>query len=156
VLRSSGSPTMSTQVPAPLYAYSHISGFRPINTEPGKMASGKSGSSGLMNKVDRLLHPRSTTQSSPKSIDSTTADNPETSSTTVDESRSEKHSDQITLRILTWNIWFESLFKKQRTSALIATIESLNPLPDVCCFQECTAGFELQLQRIAGGGRRGR
>jgi endonuclease/exonuclease/phosphatase family metal-dependent hydrolase len=36
--------------------------------------------------------------------------------------------------------------KHQRTAALISTIKSLNPLPDVCCFQECTGGFELQLQ----------
>ena len=80
------------------------------------------------------------------STDSTAGKNPETVSITVHESQSEGTSNPVSLRILTWNIWFENLFKRQRTSALIATIKSLNPIPDVCCFQECTSGFELQLE----------
>lgn len=134
---------MSTRVPAPLYAHSRIFGFRPIDTEPDEAASKKPGS-GLVDKIDRLLHPKPTAQRSPG--DSSTTDNSENTSTATNESQSEGPTDPIALRILTWNIWFENLFKQQRTSGLISTIKSLNPLPDVCCFQECTAGFELQLQ----------
>lgn len=134
---------MSTRVPAPLYTYSPAHGFRSIDSEPEGSASKKSGS-GLMNKLGRLLHPRPATQPSP--TNSTVAESPENSSTITDESRPEESPDPIALRILTWNIWFENSLKEQRTSALIRTIKSLNPLPDVCCFQECTKGFESQLQ----------
>jgi len=137
---------MSARVPAPLYSYSPISGFRPINPEPEEPTSKEPGS-GLMNRIDRFLHRRLPTQPSPPSTDSTAAENYQNpSATTESESQSEGPSNPIQLRILTWNIWFENLLKRQRTSALIATIKSLDPLPDVCCFQECTAGFELQLQ----------
>jgi len=97
-----------------------------------------------MNKLDFILHPKPAVQ--PSSGGSSTADNSENTSTATNESQSKGPADPIALRILTWNIWFENLCKQQRTSGLIATIKSLNPLPDVCCFQECTAGFELQLQ----------
>lgn len=90
-----------------------------------------------------LFHRGSTSSTS---TDSTAANKPENTSITVNESQSGETSDPVSLRILTWNIWFESLFKEERTTALIATIKSLNPLPDVCCFQECTSGFELQLE----------
>jgi hypothetical protein len=136
---------MSVRVPAPLYAHSHVSGFRPIDIGLEESTPQKPGS-GLMNKLDRLLHPepRSTTQSSD---DSTVAENPENTSSAANTFQSSDGSpDPIALRILTWNIWFDTRYKQQRTSALIATIKSLSPLPDVCCFQECTAGFELQLQ----------
>ena len=93
-----------------------------------------------MNKLGRLIHP--TTQPSP--ADSIVAENPENTST---ESQPEEPPEPIVLRILTWNIWFETSLKQQRTSGLIATIKSLDPLPDICCFQECTAGFESQLQQ---------
>ena len=93
-----------------------------------------------MGKLDRLLHRGSA--SSPTSTDSTATKSP---SITVNESHTEGTSDPILLRILTWNIWFETLFKQQRTPGLIATIKALDPLPDVCCFQECTNGFELLL-----------
>jgi hypothetical protein len=126
---------MSAQVPAPLYAYFPISGFRPINPGPGKPTSEKS-EGGLMS----LFHRGS---ASSTSTDSTTAKDTEI---TVNESQSAETSDPISLRVLTWNIWFENFFKQQRTAALIATIKSLSPLPDVCCFQECTSGFELQLE----------
>ncbi|KAF9644180.1 hypothetical protein BDM02DRAFT_3190850 [Thelephora ganbajun] len=136
---------MSTQVSAPLYTYSRISGFRPINPDPQEPTSQKP-ESGLINKLDRLLHRKSATQSSLTPTHPTPAKNPENASATANESQPEEPSDPISLRILTWNIWFENLLKQQRTSVLIATIKSLNPLPDVCCFQECTEGFELQLQ----------
>jgi hypothetical protein len=135
--------TMSTRVPAPLYAYSRGSGFHPIDQEPEESTSKKSGS-GLMNKLDRLLRPSPGTQSPP--IDSTVAEDPGNASTSIKGVQSEASPHPIALRILTWNIWFEVLFKAQRTSVLVATIKSLNPLPDVCCFQECTPNFELQLQ----------
>lgn len=144
--RSAMIPTMSTQVPTPLYVYSRISGFRPIGPVPEEPRSEKSGSR-LLSKLDRLLHRRPATQSSPTSTDSTTAKSSEIASAVVkSESQSKESSSPILLRILTWNIWFENLLKKQRTSALIALVKSLDPLPDVCCFQECTVGFELQLQ----------
>ena len=134
---------MPTQVPAPLYAYSRVSGFRPISQEPEEPTPKKSGS-GLMDKLDQLLRRTPpATQSPPTSTDSTAAKDSESAPVVV---KSKSPSGPIPLRILTWNIWFENLLKQQRTSALIATIKSLDPLPDVCCFQECTAGFELQLQ----------
>jgi hypothetical protein len=97
-----------------------------------------------MNKLDLLFHPKPAAQPFPGGSSAT--DNSENASTATDEPQSEGTADPISLRILTWNIWFENLLKQQRTSGLIATVKSLNPLPDVCCFQECTAGFELQLQ----------
>lgn len=134
---------MSTQVPAPLYAYSRVSGFHPIDQEPKEAAPRKSGNK-LMNKLDRLLHlPGPAIQSSPSSTNPTPTTDSASTSAAV---KFKASSGPISLRILTWNIWFENLLKQQRTSALIATIKSLDPLPDVCCFQECTAGFELQLQ----------
>ena len=134
---------MSTQVPAPLYAYSSDSGFSPIDVEPEESTSKKSGS-GLMNKLDRLFNPRSTVQ--PSSIDPTGGDGTGNITAGTNESQPEESPDPLSFRILTWNIWFETLYKEERTTALIETIKSLNPLPDVCCFQECTAGFERQLQ----------
>ena len=134
---------MSTRVPAPLYAHSRTSGFLPINPELGEPTSTKTSEGGLINKLDRLLHRGSV---SPTPTDLTTAKNPENASITVNEPRSEETSDPVSLRVLTWNIWFENLLNQQRTSALIATIKSLNPLPDICCFQECTSRFELQLK----------
>jgi len=95
-----------------------------------------------MNKLGRLLR----RGSSILPTDSSTIKNPENLSPAVNESQPEEPSDPISLRILTWNIWFEILLRQQRTSALIATIKSLTPLPDVCCFQECTGGFEQQLE----------
>ena len=47
------------------------------------------------------------------------------------------------LRMLSWIVWFERLSKE--TSAPIATIRSLEPLPGICFFQECTGSFKLQL-----------
>ena len=91
-----------------------------------------------------LFHRGSTSSTS---TSSTAANKPENTSIAFNESQSGESSDPVSLRILTWNIWFESLFKEERTSALIATIKSLNPLPDICCFQECTSGFELQLEK---------
>ena len=128
---------MSTQVPAPLYVHSGVSGFRPIDAEPEEPTS-KESKGGLNKPTDQL--PVSTT-------DPTVTINPEgVSAAAESESQSGESSGPIPLRILTWNIWFEVLFKEERTSALIATIKSLDPLPGVCCFQECTAEFELQLQ----------
>ena len=145
--RASTSPlglsTMSTRVPAPLYAHSRTSGFLPINPESGEPTS-KTSKGGLIGRLDRLLHRGS---APPTCTDSATAKNTENASITVNESQSEETSDLVSLRVLTWNIWFENLLNKQRTSALIATIKSLNPLPDVCCFQECTSRFELQLEK---------
>jgi len=132
---------MSAHVPAPLYAYSRISGFRPIDPEPKEPTSKKYGG-GLVGKLDRLLHRTSATHIPPHPSTRPPLKDP----ATANEHRSDGSRDPIPLRILTWNIWFENLLKKQRTSALIATVKSLNPLPDVCCFQECTAGFELQLE----------
>ena len=137
--------TMSTQVPAPLYAYSRTSGFRPIDLEPaGLKSTPKKSEGGRVNKLERLVHRGPS--SSPTSTDSTATKDTENAPITVSESRSEGALDKIPLRILTWNVWFENLLKQQRTSALIATIKLLSPLPDVCCFQECTSGFELQLE----------
>lgn len=136
---------MSTRVPAPLYAHSRISGFRPIDVAPEESTSKKPGS-GLINKLDRLLHPEPGSATRPSDVSTVTENLENTSSAASKSQSSDESPDPITLRILTWNIWFETLFKEQRTSVLIATIKSLNPLPDVCCFQECTAGFELQLQ----------
>ena len=138
---------MSTQVPAPLYAKFHIPGIRPIEPEPEEPTPKKS-EGGLMSKFDRLLHPRSKTQRqpSPTPTDSTASNNPESAPDAVKSvPQSEESPGPTLLRILSWNIWFERLFKEERTSALIATIKALEPLPDVCCFQECTGGFELQL-----------
>ena len=134
---------MSSQVPAPIYTHSRIYGFRPINPEPGEP---KSGGGGLMGKLDRLLHRGSGSESTPTTDSPAAAENPESSSPAITESQPSEPSDPIPLRILTWNIWFEILLRQQRTSALIATIKSLSPLPDVCCFQECTGGFEQQLE----------
>ena len=134
---------MSTQVPAPLYAYSSDFGFSPIDVELEEPTSKKSGS-GLINKLDRLFNPRSTVQ--PSSIDPTGGDGTGNITAGTNESQPEEAPDPLSFRILTWNIWFETLYKEERTTALIETIKSLNPLPDVCCFQECTAGFERQLQ----------
>ena len=125
---------MSSRVPAPLYAYSPVGGFRPIDSEPEDSTPKKS-RSGFVRKLERLLRPA--TQPSPAV--STVAEN-------KNDSQPQESQNRIALRILTWNIWFENLFKRQRTSALITTIKSLNPLPDVCCFQECTSGFESLLQ----------
>ena len=83
----------------------------------------------------------------PEPADSTVAgDQKNTSIPAGAASRSEETPDPVSFRILTWNIWFENLLRRQRTSALIATIKSLDPLPDVCCFQECTSPFERQLR----------
>jgi len=49
------------------------------------------------------------------------------------------------LRVLTFNIWFEAIFKEQRTREVIRLIQELNP--DVCCFQEVTPMFEDILRR---------
>src|ERR1700722_19491104 len=49
------------------------------------------------------------------------------------------------LRVLTFNIWFEAIFKEQRTREVIRLIQELNP--DVCCFQEDTPMFEDILRR---------
>jgi endonuclease/exonuclease/phosphatase family metal-dependent hydrolase len=91
--------------------------------------------------LDRLFRPRSAAPSSP--ADSIAAKNP---ANAINECQPEEVPTSISLRILTWNIWFETLYKEQRATALIETIKSLDPLPDVCCFQECTARFELHLQ----------
>jgi len=134
---------MSTKVPAPLYGYSRIHGFRPINPEPGEPKSG----GGLMSKLDRLLHRGSISSSTPTDSPTSTVENPETPSPAItNDSQPKEQGPSSSLRILTWNVWFEILLKQQRTSALIATIKSLTPLPDVCCFQECTSGFEQQLE----------
>lgn len=136
---------MSTQVPAPLYAYSSDSGFSPIDVELEEPTSKKSGS-GLINKLDRLFNPRSTVQPSSLDPGGGGGDGGGNITTGTNESQTEESPDPLSFRILTWNIWFETLYKEERTTALIETIKSLNPLPDVCCFQECTAGFERQLQ----------
>jgi len=138
---------MSTQVPTPLYAKFPVPGIYPIDTEPEEPTP-KKPEGGLMSKLDRLLGPWSTTQRqpSPTPTSSATTNNPESAPGAVESvPQSEEPSDPTLLRILSWNIWFERLFKEERTSALIAIIKSLSPLPDVCCFQECTSGFESQL-----------
>ena len=132
---------MPTRVPAPLYTHFRKSGFLLVNPEHGEPTS-KTSKGGLIGRLDRLLYRGS---APPTYTDSTTAKNPENSPITVNEPQSEETSDPVSLRVLTWNIWFENLLSQQRTSALIATIKSLNPLPDICCFQECTSRFELQL-----------
>lgn len=133
---------MSTRVPAPLYDYSHVYSLRPIDSGPEEPTP-KKYRSRLVNKLERLLHP--TAESSP--ANSTTIVSSDSSSYIVDGSQPEECPNSTALRILTWNIWFESTLKERRTSILITTIKSLNPLPDVCCFQECTKGFESQLQQ---------
>ena len=133
---------MSTRVPAPLHAYSRLFGFRPIGAEQQESASKPKG--GLMEKLDRLLRPKSATQSSP--ADPTAVENPGNTSTSANKSQYLGSPSPTSIRVLTWNIWFEALMKQERTNALTLTIKSLNPLPDVCCFQECTGGFELRLQ----------
>jgi len=136
-----------SQVPAPLYAKFRIPGICPIEPKPGEPTPKKS-EGGLMSKFDRLLHPLSKTQRqpSPTPTSSTASDNPESAPDAVKSGpQSGESSGPTLLRILSWNIWFERLFKEERTSALIAIIKSLEPLPDVCCFQECTGSFESQL-----------
>ena len=135
---------MSTQVPAPLYVYSRLSGFRPVNAEPGQTASKKSSGDRLMDKLDRLVRRGFVFSSTP--ADSAATSNPENVSAAAAVSRPEETPDPVSFRVLTWNIWFENLLQRQRTSALIATVKSLDPLPDVCCFQECTSPFERQLE----------
>ena len=134
---------MSTQVPAPLYVHSHSSGFHPVNAEPGEPASKKPSAGGLMSKLDRLVQGFAFSSTS---TDSTVASNPKNASTAVGASQLGETPGRVSFRILTWNIWFENLLQRQRTSALIATVKSLDPLPDVCCFQECTSAFERQLE----------
>ncbi|KAG8904505.1 hypothetical protein FRB99_001638 [Tulasnella sp. 403] len=53
-------------------------------------------------------------------------------------------SDKRTLRLLTFNIWFDAFFKAERALAVIRIIEELEP--DVCCFQEVTPQFEEALR----------
>ena len=139
---------MSIQVPAPLYAKFLIPGICQIEPEP-KEPTPKKPEGGLMSKLDRLFHTQSKTQRqpSPTSTGSTAGNDTENAPGAVKSVvLSEESSGPTLLRILSWNIWFERLFKEERTSALIATIRSLEPLPDVCCFQECTGGFESQLR----------
>ena len=132
---------MSTRVPAHLYAYSSVHGFRPIDSKPGESTPDKSGS-GLLDKLERSLPLGKPLESTADKAPIVGGSNPQSTSTVISESQ-----NPIALRILTWNIWFESTLKQQRTSALINTIKFLDPPLDVCCFQECTAGFESQLQR---------
>ena len=96
-----------------------------------------------MSKLDRLRQ-GFTFSSTP--ADSTAANNPKNTPNAAGASQSEEISGPVSFRILTWNIWFENLLQRQRTSALIAAVKSLDPLPDVCCFQECTSPFERQLE----------
>jgi len=84
---------------------------------------------------------------SPIPTSSTACNDPENAPTAVKTAVPyEESAGPTLLQILRWNIWFERHFKEERTSALVATIRSLEPLPDVCCFQECTGGFESQLR----------
>ena len=128
---------MSSRVPSPLYAYPCVYGSYPISSKPEEFTSKKPGSR-LITELERWVLPAK---------QPSVSKNPESTSTTTNESQPEESRNPVALRILTWNIWFENVLKQQRTSALIATIKSLDPLPDVCCFQECTAGFEEQLHQ---------
>jgi hypothetical protein len=130
---------MSNRVPAPLLAYPCVYGSYPITSKPEELTSEKR----ITTELERWL----LRAKKPSPADSIVAENPESSSAVTNESQLEGPRDPIALRILTWNIWFENTLKRERTSALITTIKSLNPLPDICCFQECTAGFELQLHQ---------
>lgn len=40
------------------------------------------------------------------------------------------------LRVLTWNIWFDQKYQRERTGSLLQTIEKENP--DILCLQEVT------------------
>lgn len=48
-----------------------------------------------------------------------------------------------TIRVLTWNVWFEAMFQVERALALLECVKANKP--DVCCFQEVTNKFEEAL-----------
>ncbi|KDQ11503.1 hypothetical protein BOTBODRAFT_177331 [Botryobasidium botryosum FD-172 SS1] len=51
------------------------------------------------------------------------------------------------LRVLTWNIWFDTRYKAERTHAFIRAVRAADP--DVCCLQETTTAFEAILRADA-------
>jgi len=52
---------------------------------------------------------------------------------------------ESTLRVLSWNVWFDDLYAQQRQRALLK--ELLQAAPDVACLQEVLPGFAAALRQ---------
>ncbi|KAG9038899.1 hypothetical protein FRB95_013577 [Tulasnella sp. JGI-2019a] len=59
-------------------------------------------------------------------------------------STTRNRNNPTSLKILTYNIWFDVLFKAERCDAVMRIVEEEEP--DILCFQEVTPGFEAKLR----------
>jgi hypothetical protein len=116
------------QAPVALYHVKHSSFLLPLRRREWTVVR------------DDFRIPKSTQQTQSVSVWRTTLPNSSFPSLWTGESRQLRKS----IRLITYNVWFEAIRKEQRGLELLRHLCEQNP--DVCCLQEVTRAFETILR----------